>query len=304
MNNITIGIPRSLFYYYYGTLWKYFFKELNVNTILSPKTTPIIMKLGTDLANDEMCLSFKNYLGHIKYLEDKCDYILVPRIDNYSINDQTCTNFLAAFDIVSNFIKTPILNYNISFTNHETEEFAFYVIGSALGFSKSNIMRAYYKAKEFEKEEKRAKERLNERKLKSNKKKILVVGHPYNLYDGMIGEPIIKFLVKADVEVLYSDAFPESLTSKLSKHLSNTLYFKYSKENIGAIELVKNYIDGVVFLTTFPCGLDSLVNELVMRRISLPYLNLVIDDMTGTGGIETRLESFLDILEERSMKHE
>ena len=30
-----------------------------------------------------MCLSIKNYIGHVDYLKDKCDYILVPRIDNY-----------------------------------------------------------------------------------------------------------------------------------------------------------------------------------------------------------------------------
>lgn len=299
MDEKIIGIPRSLFYYYYGTLWRSFFKELNMKVLISPKTNAEILKLGTDLAPDEMCLSFKNYFGHVKYLEDKCDFILIPRIDNYSRNDQTCTNFLAAFDIASNFIKTPILNYNIAFTNHETEEFAFYVIGSALGFSKNKIMTAYLKAKEFEQEEKRAKERLNERKLKSGKKKVLLVGHPYNLYDAMIGEPVVRILEQSDVEVLYCDAFPESITSKLSKKLSKTLYFKYSKETIGAIELVKNYIDGVLFLTTFPCGLDSLVNELVMRKISLPYLNLIIDDMTIIGGIETRIESFIDVLEER-----
>ena len=38
-----------------------------------------------------MCLSLKNYIGHVAYLKDKCDYILIPRIDNYGIENQTCT---------------------------------------------------------------------------------------------------------------------------------------------------------------------------------------------------------------------
>ena len=58
-------------------------------------------------------------------------------------------------------------------------------------------------------------------------------------------------------------------------------------------------IDGVVFLSSFPCGPDSLVNELVIRRINKPYINLIIDDLDSLTGIETRLESFIDILEQK-----
>ena len=36
-----------------------------------------------------------------------------------------------------------------------------------------------------------------------------------------------------------------------------------------------------------------------MRKIHLPHLNLVIDDMDATAGIETRIESFMDMLYER-----
>ena len=61
-------------------------------------------------------------------------------------------------------------------------------------------------------------------------------------------------------------------------------------------------INGIIFLTTFPCGLDSLANELVMRKINIPYLNLVIDDLDSLSGIETRIESFIDILETKMIK--
>ena len=48
--------------------------------------------------------------------------------------------------------------------------------------------------------------------------------------------------------------------------------------------------------------MDSIVNELVMRRIKKPYLNLVIDEMDSQVGFETRIESFIDILERRSKR--
>ena len=146
-------------------------------------------------------------------------------------------------------------------------------------------------------------EKFNEKyktELKSDNIKVLIVAHPYNLYDEYIGKPIIKLLENENVSIIYSNLFNSEKTRKLSKKLSKNLYFKYNKENIGAIEVCKDKIDGIIFLTTFPCGPDSIANELVIRKIKLPYLNLIIDDMDGLTGFETRIESFIDIIKERS----
>ena len=64
---------------------------------------------------------------------------------------------------------------------------------------------------------------------------------------------------KEGFDIIYSDLLDKSMCRKLSKNISKELYWKYSREAIGAYEMVKNRIDGVVFLSTFPCGLDSLV---------------------------------------------
>ena len=303
MDKVKIGIPRSMHYYYYGDLWKYFLEQLGCEVVLSPKTNSEVMENGIRLATDEMCLSMKNLMGHIFSLQEKCDFILIPRIDNYGVENQTCTNFLAVYDIVNNLFSTPILSYNIDVVHHETEEKGFVQMGKQLGFSKVESRRAYFEAEEYAWQKRRKRISENTERLKSNHNKILLVGHPYNLYDETIGKPIASFLKKLDVQIIYSDLFYESMTSKASKQLSKELYWKFNKENIGAISLVKDQIDGVIFLSTFPCGPDSLVNELVMRKIDLPYLNLILDDMDGMAGFETRLESFVDIIEERKQKH-
>lgn len=296
---MTVGIPRSLYYYYYGKIWENFFDELHIPYIISPKTNRMIMDLGMKYANDEMCLSLKNYIGHVAYLQDKCDVILVPRIDNYGSNNQTCTNFLASYDIVNNLFPSSILTYNINYENDETEKKAFYHLGTLLNKKKTEIKKAYLKALEKTKLEQYRQIRKNILKLKDSNLKVLLVGHPYNIYDNLLGESIIKGLESQGVTLIYSHLFLENDAQKLSRNLSNTLYFKYSKESIGSIELCKDEIDGIVFLSSFPCGPDSLVNELVMRKIRLPYLNLVIDDLDGGAGFETRIESFIDILKEK-----
>ena len=53
---MTIGIPRSLFYYL-EDITEYFLEKLDVKVIVSPKTNKHIIDEGSKWANDEMCLS-------------------------------------------------------------------------------------------------------------------------------------------------------------------------------------------------------------------------------------------------------
>ena len=70
-----------------------------------------------------------------------------------------------------------------------------------------------------------------------------------------------------------------------------------SRELIGAVLALKDRVDGIVLLTAFPCGPDSMMNEMLMRRVKdKPMVQLTLDIQDGTAGMETRLESFYDIL--------
>ncbi|MEG0026284.1 MAG: acyl-CoA dehydratase activase-related protein [Bacilli bacterium] len=298
MNKVTIGLPRGIYYYYYGDMCKYFFDYLGFNVVISPATNRFIINEGIKYANDEMCLSLKILLGHVSYLQDKCDFLVVPRIDNFGKKDQTCTNFLAFYDIINNLFTINLLDFNIDYINLKTEKRAFMDMGRLLGINNKSTNNAYKKAKLRYNRDKRQAIFNNVDHLNSSRLKILIVGHPYNIYDDFIGKPVINILKNLNVEIIFCDKFNTDLTNKLSLHFSKTLYWKYSKENIGAINLVLNKVAGIIFLTSFPCGLDCLVNELVIRKISKPFLNLIIDDNDAFTGLETRLESFVDILEQ------
>ena len=291
-----IGIPRALFYYLDGDIVIAFLKKLNIDVIISPKTSKKILEDGIKYAPDEMCLSLKNYIGHISYLKDKCDYILIPRIDNYYTFNQTCTNFLALRDIVSNIFDVKVLDYNIDLNNKQTLKKGLFMIAKKLGKKHKEINYSYHFAVNKNKKERKLLNKINMEKLNSENKKVLLISHNYNTYDELIGKPIINLLKKQDIEVIYSDLFDKTLCRKLSENISKDLYWKYSKEIIGSFEIVKNRVDGVVFLSTFPCGLDSLVNELLILKLDLPYLNIIIDEMYAENGLETRVESFADII--------
>ena len=180
MNEITIGIPRALHYYYYGNLLKNFFENLNIKVIISPKTNKEIIENGKRISYDEMCLSLKTYIGHIDYLKDKCDYIIIPRIDNYGSNNQTCTNFLSLYDIVNNLFNVKLIDYNIDYMHNQDELKGFINIGKQLKIKYTDIIESYNKAKIEDMNYKEKLIRENKHKLNSNKLKILILGHPYN----------------------------------------------------------------------------------------------------------------------------
>ena len=294
MNKVIVGIPRGIFYYYDGVFWNSFFYSLNVRTIISPKTNKEIINLGLLSSPDEMCLSMKIYLGHIKYLEDKVDYILIPRIDRFDDYNQTCTNFLSIYQYVLHFSSIKILNYNID--NHHTLKDGAFKIGKELGFSRCEIIEAYKYALKRHQEYLRKKIFEQEQIISNNHKKVLIVSHAYNIHDEYLGGNILKILKDNQIDVLYSNYFDEQKANVKALELSPNLYWKYSRDAIGSISFVPN-IDGIIFFSTFPCGLDSLVNELVIRKIHKPYLNIIIDDSTSITGLETRIESFVDLLE-------
>ena len=66
---------------------------------------------------------------------------------------------------------------------------------------------------------------------------------------------------------------------------------------IGSLYYTKNLIDGIIFISTYPCGIDSLVNNLaILKNKDIPILNLLIDENITELSLETKLESFIDIL--------
>lgn len=291
-----IGIPKALYYYYIEDYIR-FLKKLGIETV-SFDTNKEIIKLGNDVSNCEMCLSMKIFLGHVCKLKDICDYILIPNLNNYGIKEQMCSNFTALYNLVDNLFNIKIITFDINYTKNKNKIKSFYKIGQELGFTKKHIKKVYKEVMIEYKSNLKTKIYNNENKLNSKKRKVLVVSHSYNVYDSYIGKPIIEYLKNLNCEIIYSDCFDLNETNNLSKYLSRSLYFKNAKENIGSIVLCKEKIDGILFLTTFPCGIDSLVTELVLRKIDKPYLNLVIDDLDSLSGVETRLESFVDIIEQ------
>lgn len=293
-----IGIPRALLYHKNQKLWTTFFDELGVDYIVSPETTKEILRVGSNIAIDETCLSGKVFLGHVDYLIDKCDYIFVPRIAVCG-SGTVCTRYMAEFDIVKNLYREKnikILYYNMD-NKKSSEQKEFIKMGKFLSKRASDSKAAYTIAKQTQKYYEMFQYERQKNKLDSEKIKLLVVGHSYNVFDSFIGKNLIDIIKNLNAEPIIAEISPKGECISRSYKISEHMPWTYNRELVGAIDLYKDKIDGIILMTTFPCGPDSMVNDIVVRRIKdKPIVLLTIDGQEGTAGLETRIESFIDII--------
>ena len=75
------------------------------------------------------------------------------------------------------------------------------------------------------------------------------------------------------------------------------------KDNRASNYVIMNHkVDGIIYLSSFGCGLDSVFTHMVSRQAAkygIPFMNLTLDEQTGEAGINTRLEAFLDMMKWR-----
>lgn len=298
---MTIGLPRALLYYKYRYLWETFFKELDCQIVVSGESNAETLKDSINFSIDECCLPAKIYMGHVHSLINRCDYILVPRVDNFGKKEMTCVKFNAMYDIVRNTFKgISLIDYNVDVMGGSGEFKGFIKMGKILGKSHTRSALAYRKAKEAEARSEKQRADAQTKLLDEEGMKILIVTHPYNIYDKLLGQPIIENIKRLDGVPIYADACDKRESAKKSREISKNLYWTYNKELVGSIAMYRDKIDGIILLTAFPCGPDSLVNELLLRRLrGIPTVNIILDELQGEAGLQTRIESFMDIINER-----
>ena len=112
---------------------------------------------------------------------------------------------------------------------------------------------------------------------------------------------IFDKLEKMDVEVCTSLQLSDEQLNEGIASLGNEKYWANEDEMTGCAGhyLKDNKVDGIITITAFGCGPDSLMIERITRRakqFNKPLLNLTIDEQTGEAGFVTRIEAFVDML--------
>lgn len=126
---------------------------------------------------------------------------------------------------------------------------------------------------------------------------ILLAAHPYVSHDPFVGGVVEDALREQGACVLFADEADKARSLKKSYEFSHSIPWIVNRELIGATLLLHEHIDGIVLMSAYPCGPDSMCDDAIERCIKgKPILTLTVDAQAGTAGVETRVESFIDIL--------
>jgi predicted nucleotide-binding protein (sugar kinase/HSP70/actin superfamily) len=315
-----IGIPRALMFYRFFPLWSAFFERLGWKVMVSDGVQP----KEKIIYFEDSCLPMKLLVTHAVQLKDKVDHLFIPRLVSIHRTYIMCPKFRGAPDIVrlATEGKASMIDETVDLRRGGVPLLRSFVnIAEKLGASRQESRRAFREAEEsFSKFQKDWVDRINRLPTgqlfemgiptppvgRDNSLRIAFIGHPYNLFDIDINKDLLAQAKSLGMEIITSDLLSEKEIDGEVSGLSKEIYWSSGREIVGSLfHFLSGGVDGVVFLTSFKCGIDALLQEFIKRRLkargglSLPFLILSFDEHTGREGLTTRMEAFRDVVEQR-----
>jgi predicted nucleotide-binding protein (sugar kinase/HSP70/actin superfamily) len=223
-----------------------------------------------------------------------------------------CPKFFGLPDLAKILVKTPILTETFDERKEKFEK-TIKKLGGKLNKNSLEVIKAM-KIAFLEERELKEKERSEFfKKIQSKKQKIVLISHPYNLYDDYVNLRMKEKLEKLGAEPIFIDEAPISINqfTPLDSFASNgagqhksvasvKFHWEFGKEIMEKInEILKYKIDGTIQISSFACGCDAVLKEFVEKEFKenkIPFLYLMIDEQTGEAGFQTRLEAFIDTI--------
>lgn len=312
---VKVGIPRGMYFYKYYPFMKTFLNEIGAEVVPSPETTKELLDKGVLYSIDDACLPVKVLHGHAYNLRDKADFILLPRLTSVSKSEYICPKFGGMPEMVKysvpelptvidtevNMLKSSRgLKRALNDIAHRLKVRSPLRINRATDAAfkahsefKSKVMSGITPDRVID---------SKPRPLNKSSFAVGVVGHPYLLYDSFISMKLLQKLEQKGMQVITPEMVDPHIINERCMELSKRMYWSSGKSLIGSALYIMDTdaIDGLLLLTAFGCGVDSLAGEFIekyaRRYYKKPFMVLNIDEHTGDAGFNTRIEAFTDLL--------
>ena len=313
-----IGLPRALLSYYYYPFWKTLFSELGHELILSDETNSKIISEGNTVTVSELCVPIKIFNGHIlNLLEKNVDFIFIPRFIKMK-KEWYCPKFIGIGEVANYSIPNLLekqIEVRITSDTDVPDKLTDYIeIIQKLEVSKRELKKALNRAAEkFEECRKLSRQgytmtevfdifdgkecRLNRREEHVT---IALLGYVNNIYDNFVSMNAIKKLREMGVNVITFDMLDEDKL-KIRKGKEKSPFWVFARKIYNASLYINEnkMADGIIHLTAFGCGPDSVIGKLMelnCEEENIPFMTLRVDEHTGESHVQTRLEAFIDML--------
>lgn len=320
-----IGIPRALMFYRYYPFLKTFLEHCGLSVLPSPPTNLEILGEGTDICVDDVCVAVKVLFGHVSQLAGEVDAILIPRlvsVEKRVYDTFTCPKLIAAPDMIrysfphlppplefivdiskapwwwscvrlARKLDVPLRKWAGAYASATREQLRYEDLlhsgllpAEALGYIQegNGTKRPSY--------------------ITEGDVTVAIVGHPYLLGDHIVNKRLIHWLEMSGARVLGSTMLSEEDLEREEASLP-PLSWSYERELVAASSffMKREDVDGLIYLTSFGCGPDSLITEIVRRELKPAggqvLMEMVLDEHSAESGVRTRAEAFVDMLRHR-----
>jgi len=303
----SVGISRSLLVNTLFPLYYNFFRALGLAVVLPGR----LDAEEKAVVKKDSAFCYPVQLAHAYFkalLRADPDYLFLPHVKGMPVEgglDISLTCPLAqgeGYYLRTTFevphperVIAPILNFS---RGYDRAPQAFIETGAALGFDRQRSLAAYRRAVEVQEAFTAKCRALGDRFLaemeETGEKAVVLFGRPYNalVRDGNMGIP--EKLASRGYRVVPFDFLPWAGEAPQQK-----MYWSMGQMILKAARFVSRHprLFGV-FVTNFSCGPDSFVVG-YFRNImgDKPSLTLELDSHTADAGIDTRIDAFIDVME-------
>jgi predicted nucleotide-binding protein (sugar kinase/HSP70/actin superfamily) len=321
-----IGIPKALMYYRFFPLWSTFFRTLGCEVVTSDPGGRGFLGRQSFGYFEDSCFPMKLMVAHCLELVEKVDFLFVPRLISIHRKYIMCPKFRGVPDIIRLAVGEGVEVIDECFDFRlGSDPWATFSkgLGRRLGWGMGKIRVASREALRVQEGfEGDLAKRINglpvrdiftlevptpEATWSPGDPTFAVIGHPYNLFDVDVGKDVLGMARKLGCRIAVADSLDGYEMDKKVSTLSKEIYWSSGREIVGAALtfLARDEVEGMVFLTSFKCGIDALLQEYLKRVFkgqgvgTIPFLTLSLDEHTTVQALATRLEAFVDICKER-----
>ena len=313
-----LGIPRGFFYYDYLSFARQLFQGTDIELITGQESDEALLERGSRIAVDEACIPIKLLVGQVDRLCGDCDRVLVPRIMKDYTGRWLCPKLLGLPELLLGIPSSEklVTTDPVYFDRKRKAGKSFWHMCRQLGMKRGPFEKNFTKAYENRK-------RIAEGTacfhveaawefvpdlpgpgeiLLPNTKRILLAGHCYTVYDRFINGNIMKKLDDLGIEAVTENTVSPKDREKAveSLHLLKKPFWESFVRVFGTALCLKDQLDGIVYLSSFSCGPDAFIIEMIRTYLKeLPIMVLKLDEHRGEAGFDTRIEAFADLMERR-----
>ncbi|MBN1388821.1 MAG: hypothetical protein JW965_10260 [Bacteroidales bacterium] len=307
--SLKIGLPYALNMFEDMSFWKIFFRELGFSALSSEKVKDPVSS-GKRLAGAEFCAPMHAMHAHVKWLEDKADYIFMPAVLESRTADEPAKELFCYYTQFSPSV-TSLLSEKIKekaivplFRFEKGLPFVLKTLCNSLaGIGKDKIN--YRQIKDAwniaTEEDKKQKARLLDL-FKSNfnsgdELAVVLLGRPYMILTEQLNNNIPDIFGGLGIKTFYQDMLPlnDYPVDDGLDDLLKSMPWNFASRLLKSARYIAD-IKGLypVLITAFKCAPDSFVIDYfqdILDSASKPYLILQIDEHDSSVGYETRVEA-------------